>query len=676
MARAEARQAPLAAFDRESALRPVVIENVKPQVDHGRFAIKRTPGEAVVVEADVFVDGHDQLRCLLRHRRGGAREWSEMPMAPLGNDRWRAAFVVTELGRYEYQLTAWVDAFLSWRHDFLRRNTADEDEIAVALQAGAALLREAVKRAPAAAARRLREIARTLTLNVDLAARREIAASDELVELMNASPDRRFATTSEPLAASVEPEQARFSTWYEMFPRSCGAAADEHGTFADCEAMLPRIAAMGFDVLYFPPIHPIGRIKRKGRNSALVPAADDPGSPWAIGAIEGGHKAIHPELGTLEDFRRLVALAHQHGIDIALDIALQCAPDHPYVKEYPEWFRHRADGTIQYAENPPKKYEDIYPFNFATARLPALWEEIRSIFEYWIAQGVHVFRVDNPHTKPFALWEWLIAEIKRDRPEVIFLSEAFTRPRVMHRLAKLGFSQSYTYFAWRNTKQELTEYFTELTATDSRDYFRPNCWPNTPDILTEYLQLGGRPAFMARLVLAATLSANYGIYGPAYELCENRPREPRSEEYLDSEKYEIRPRDLDRPEGLRDFITRVNAARRDNTALQFDWSLRFHPIDNDQLLCYSKTAIDRTAPMLMVVNLDPHHRQSGWVDLNLGELGLDAGEVFQVHDLLSDARYLWHGPHNYVELDPHVCPAHVFRLRRRQRTERDFDYFA
>jgi len=676
MARAEARQAPVVAFDRESALRPVVIENVKPQVDGGRFAIKRTPGESVIVEADIFADGHDQLRCLLRHRRGGAREWSETPMAALGNDRWRASFIVNELGSYEYQLTAWVDAFLSWRHDFLRRNSADEDDIAVALQAGAALLREAIKRAPASAARRLREIARTLTLNIELAARREIATGDELLELMHESPERRFATTSEPLAVSVEPERARFATWYEMFPRSCGPAADEHGTFADCEAMLPRIAAMGFDVLYFPPIHPIGRIKRKGRNNALVPTADDPGSPWAIGAAEGGHKAIHPELGTVDDFRRLVVRAREHGIDIALDIALQCAPDHPYVKEYPEWFRHRADGTIQYAENPPKKYEDIYPFNFATGRLPALWEEIRSIFDYWIEQGVRVFRVDNPHTKPFALWEWLIAEVKRDRPDVIFLSEAFTRPRVMHRLAKLGFSQSYTYFAWRNTKQELTEYFTELTATDSREYFRPNCWPNTPDILTEYLQLGGRPAFMTRLVLAATLSASYGIYGPAYELCENRPREPRSEEYLDSEKYEIRHRDLDGPGGLRDFITRVNAARRDNSALQFDWSLRFHPVSNDQLICYSKTAADRAAAVLMVVNLDPHHTQSGWVDLNLAELGSDAGEVFQVHDLLSDARYLWNGARNYVELDPHVCPAHLFRLRRRQRTERDFDYFA
>ena len=649
---------------------PVVIENVEPQVDGGRFPIKRTPGETVVVEADIFTDGHDSLRCLLRHRRAGAREWLETPMEALGNDRWRGEFVVTELGRYEYQVTGWVDAFLSWRHDFVRRNTADEDDIAVALQSGAALVRDAVKRAPPDAAKRLREIARTLTLDAELAGRRELALSDELTELMNASPDRRSATISEPvLPVVVEPERARYSAWYELFPRSCGPASNAHGTFADVAAELPRIASLGFDVLYFPPIHPLGRVKRKGRNNALVPKADDPGSPWAIGAEEGGHKAIHPALGTLEDFRRLVAQARAMGVEIALDIALQCAPDHPYVKKHPEWFRRRADGSVQYAENPPKKYEDIYPFNFAGPKPAALWEEVKSIFDYWIDQGVQVFRVDNPHTKPFALWEWLIGEIKRERPEIVFLSEAFTRPHVMHRLAKLGFTQSYTYFAWRNTKAE-------LTAGDEREYFRPNVWPNTPDILTAYLQTGGRPAFQIRLVLAATLAANYGIYGPAYELCENRPRAQGSEEYLDSEKYEIRHRDLDRPEGLGSFIARVNAARRDNEALHFDWRLRFHQVDNDQLICYSKTTADEANVVLVVVNLDPHHRQSGWVWLDLDALGVDPAETFQVHDLLTDARYLWRGPSNYVELDPYSCPAHLFRVRRHSHTERDFDYFA
>jgi starch synthase (maltosyl-transferring) len=472
----------------------------------------------------------------------------------------------------------------------------------------------------------------------------------------------------------VERERARYSTWYELFPRSCGSKS--HGAFKDCAVELPRIAAMGFDVVYFPPIHPIGRTKRKGRNNALVPGADDPGSPWAIGAREGGHKAIHPELGTLEDFKRLVAQARNLGVDIALDIALQCAPDHPYVTEHPEWFHRRVDGSVQYAENPPKKYEDIYPFNFASARWSELWDEVKSIFEYWIDAGVRVFRVDNPHTKPFALWEWVIGEITQKHPEVIFLSEAFTRPRVMHRLAKLGFSQSYTYFTWRNTKRELTEYFTELSASDAREYFRPNAWPNTPDILNEYLQTGGRPAFQIRLVLAATLCANYGIYGPAYELCENVSREPGSEEYLNSEKYEIRHRDLRRSDGLGDFIARVNAVRHGNRALHFDWSLRFHSVDNDQLICYSKATDDLSNVMLVVVNLDPHYRQSGWVGLDLAALGVAAEETFQVHDLLAGARYLWHGTRNYVELDPRVCPAHVFRVRRHSHTECDFDYFA
>ncbi len=675
-ARAPVRDAASRAPDSDIALRPVVIESVKPQVDHGRFPIKRTSGETVMVEADVFADGHDQLRCLLRHRQAGSRDWIETPMTLLGNDRWRDEFTVIELGRYEYQLIAWVDAFLSWRHDFVRRNTADEDEIALALQAGAMLVRDAVKRAPAGAAKRLREIARSLTVNVELAARRELALGEELLELMNSSANRSFATISEAFVVGVEPEYARFSAWYELFPRSCGPATRGHGTFADCEAELPRLAAMGFNILYLPPIHPIGRINRKGRNNTLVPNAGDPGSPWAIGSEEGGHKAIHPALGTSADFKHLVAAARDVGIEVALDIALQCAPDHPYVKQHPEWFRRRPDGSVQYAENPPKKYEDIYPFNFASVRWSALWEEILSVFEHWIGHGVRVFRVDNPHTKPFALWEWLIAEIKRERPDVIFLAEAFTRPRVMHRLAKLGFSQSYTYFTWRNSKAELTEYFIELTAGEGREYFRPNAWPNTPDILHEYLQLGGRPAFMTRLVLAATLCANYGIYGPPFELCENKPRQPGSEEYLDSEKYQIKHRDLDRPDGLRDFITRVNAARRDNPALHSDWNLRFHSIDNDQLICYSKVTRERTDAMLMVVNLDWEHTQSGWVDLNLEELGVAGGEAFQVHDLLSDARYLWHGPRNYVELNPHICPAHVFRLRRHERTERQFEYFA
>jgi starch synthase (maltosyl-transferring) len=432
---------------------------------------------------------------------------------------------------------------------------------------------------------------------------------------------------------------------------------------------------MGFDVLYLPPIHPIGYSHRKGKNNVIHAAPGDPGSPWAIGSGAGGHKAIHPELGKLEDFHRLMAEARDYGIEIALDLAFQCTPDHPYVSQHPEWFRHRPDGSIQYAENPPKKYQDIYPLHFETERWRELWRELESVALFWIEQGVRIFRVDNPHTKPFPFWEWLIQGIHKEYPEVIFLAEAFTRPKVMRRLAKLGFSQSYTYFAWRNTKWELTEYFTELMQTEVREYLRPNLWPNTPDILTEYLQFGGRPAFMARLVLAATLGANYGIYGPAFELGEHRAREAGSEEYLDSEKYQIRNWDLQNPESLKDFIARINRIRKDNPALQSDGGLRFHEIDNDQMICYSKETEERENIIVVVVNLDPHHIQSGRVRLLFEDLDLERGRSHQFHDLLTDSRYLWQGRQNTVELNPHVVPAHIFRLRRRVRREQDFDYF-
>jgi starch synthase (maltosyl-transferring) len=432
---------------------------------------------------------------------------------------------------------------------------------------------------------------------------------------------------------------------------------------------------MGFDVLYLPPIHPIGHTFRKGKNNNVVAQSDEPGSPWAIGSEEGGHKSIHSELGTLEDFRQLVDSARSQGIDIALDIAFQCSPDHPYVQEHPEWFKHRPDGSIQYAENPPKKYQDIYPFNFETDNWRELWDELNSVFMYWCEQGVRVFRVDNPHTKPFPFWEWSLSEIKKQYPDTIFLSEAFTRPRVLYRLAKLGFTQSYNYFAWRNTRSELTEYLTELTTTEVAEYCRPNLWPNTPDILPESLQVGGRPAFISRLVLAATLGASYGIYGPAYELMDNTPLEYGREEYFDSEKYEIKQWDTDRPDSLREIVTLVNRARHENPALQSNKRLVFHPTGNDQLIAYSKTTADETNTILTVVNLDPHHTQSGWVDLPLEDLGIEPNQPFQVHDLIGGARYLWNGPANFVELNPHAIPAHIFRVRHRVRTEHDFDYF-
>lgn len=659
----------------EEGTRRVIIEGVTPEIDAGRFPIKRTVGERVVVEADVFADGHEALACVLLYGREDAADWTTVPMTPLVNDRWRGEFGVSELGRYRYTLQAWVDRFTSWRRDLTKRLAAGQD-ITVDLLVGAGLVLEASQRAAGADAERLHQWASMLQRGDTGAEASQMALDEELALLTARYPDQGGATTYDrELVVVVEREKARYSAWYEMFPRSCATAPGQHGTFKDCEALLPYVAAMGFDVLYFPPIHPIGQTHRKGRNNTPVAAPDDPGSPWAIGAEAGGHKAIHPQLGTLEDFRRLIARAGQYGIEIAIDLAFQCSPDHPYVHEHPEWFRWRPDGTVQYAENPPKKYEDIYPFAFETTHWPQLWKELKSVVLFWVQQGVCIFRVDNPHTKPLRFWEWLIGEVKAAHPEVIFLAEAFTRPKIMSYLAKLGFTQSYTYFAWRHTKEELTQYFTELTQTAVREYLRPNLWPNTPDILTEYLQFGGRPACMIRLVLAATLGASYGIYGPAFELCEHLPREAGSEEYLDSEKYELKHWDRARADSLKDFIARVNRIRRENPALQSDWSLRLHPTDNTQLLCYSKQSDDGTNVIVVVVNLDPYHTQAGWVDLPLVALGLDPQQPYQVHDLLGDARYLWHGPRNYVELNPQGVPAAILRVRRRVRTERDFEYY-
>jgi starch synthase (maltosyl-transferring) len=655
-----------------------VVQRVRPEVDGGRFPIKRTVGEAVVVEADAFADGHDQLRCNLRYRRQGAAQWTEVPMQPRGNDRWRGSFTVEQLGRYEYGVLAWVDHFRSWRHDLARRT--DPADIATALQLGADLIEQGAARAGDEDAAILSAWAVSLDGDAPLEQRLKAALDESSARLMDKYPDRRFITRyAHTLEVTVDPERARFSAWYEAFPRSCieapGSEGGGHGSFRDCESRLAYVAEMGFDVLYLPPVHPIGRVNRKGRNNNLVAGPDEPGSPWAIGADEGGHLGIHPELGTLADFRSLVARAEALGIEIALDIAFQCAPDHPWVREHPAWFRWRPDGTVQFAENPPKKYEDIYPFDFESEEWWTLWQELRGVFEFWIEQGVSIFRVDNPHTKAFPFWEWVIGELKREHPQTIFLAEAFTRPAVLHYLAKLGFSQSYNYFPWRNTKPEITGYLTELSSSEGREYLRPNLWPNTPDILPEYLQFGGRPAFMIRLILAATLGASYGIYGPPFELFENEPLRPGSEEYLNSEKYQIRSWDLLRQDTLKELIARINHIRRENPALQYDWNLRFLPIENEEMICYAKTGEELDNIILVVVNLDPYHTQSGWVELPLEEFGLEAGHPYQMHDLLSDARYLWHGTRNYVELVPQEVPAHIFRLRKRVRSERDFDYY-
>lgn len=650
----------------------VVIARVQPELDCGRYPVKRIVGDELVVEADIFADGHDQLAAMLRYRGPGQTEWCEIPMIFLENDRWKAHFVCSSLGIWEYTVIAWIDRFATWQRDLRKRLDAGQD-VTVDLLIGAELIEEATRQAPVPERVELAALAQRLRSGPESA---PLALAPELADQVRRLAPRRFASEyPRILRVVVDRERARFSTWYELFPRSCAREPGRHGTFRDCEEWLPHIAQLGFDVLYLPPIHPIGRTHRKGKNNSLVAGPDDPGSPWAIGSEEGGHDAIHPQLGTLEDFRRFVARARDYGIEIALDLAFQCSPDHPYVRQHPEWFRRRPDGTIQYAENPPKKYQDIYPFDFESEAWQELWHELLRVVRFWIAQGIRIFRVDNPHTKPFSFWEWLIGEVKRDYPEVIFLSEAFTRPKVMYHLAKLGFTQSYTYFAWRNTKAELESYFTELTQTEVREFFRPNVWPNTPDILTEYLQTGGRPAFIIRLVLAATLAASYGIYGPPYELCEATPLAPGSEEYLDSEKYEIRHWNLDAPHSIAPVIAQVNRIRRENPALQQDWTLRFHHVDNDQLIAYSKSSRDLQNVIVTVVNLDPHHRHAGWVTLDLPSLGIDPHVPYQMHDLLSGERYLWAGPRNYVELDPHVMPAHIFVVRRRVRTEHDFEYY-
>ena len=631
-------------------LHRVVVEGVYPEVDSGRFPIKRVLGETIVVSADVHADGHDTLAAVVMYRKHEAVEWTTVMMDPLGNDRWTAQFNVTELGRYEYTIEGWIDRFASWRSELSKKFGAGLD-VTAELVEGAEIVAGT-------------EWAATIADESISQAERVAAALDaNLLQEMELRADRSRATRYDRvLEVIVEPLRARLGAWYELFPRSAGTDPSRSATFDEAAARLPYVAGMGFDVLYLPPIHPIGTSFRKGRNNSLTAGPNEPGSPWAIGGEAGGHKAVEPGLGTLEDFDRFVESARQQGLEIALDLAYQASPDHPYVKEHPTWFRQRPDGTIKYAENPPKKYQDIYPFNFESAEWQSLWHELKSVIEFWIGHGVKIFRVDNPHTKPYRFWQWALADIKRRHPDAIFLSEAFTRPKVMKYLAKSGFSQSYTYFTWRNTKPELTEYFTELTQTDVREYLRPNLFANTPDILHEYLQQGGGPAFQVRFILAATLGASYGIYS-GYELAENVPVKPGSEEYLDSEKYQIRPRDFEQPNSLAELIARVNAIRREHPALQRDWGLRFHNTDNPQLIAYSKRSEDGADIVLVVVNLDPKHMQHGFVQLPLAPWGLTSDAMIEVHDLLSEERYFWRGEWNYVRLDPSLRVAHILAVQ-------------
>ncbi len=716
---AAAGQAPHAVpgLDSRRSVGRVVVEHLQPAVDDGRFPIKRTRGEAVAVTADVFADGHDLLAGVLKYRQGG--EWTEVPLKARDNDSWSAAFTVTELGEYEYTVEAWIDRFGTWLRELVAKSEAGQD-VASELLEGADLIQHAASvrlkpdttqdtasvasgssrteqekasvgsgfsRTDAAttdADLRLLEIADLLRSPIPQPVRVTAARDPELRRLMEARPDRSASTTARPLRVAVDREQARFSAWYEMFPRSCTTDPRRAGTFRDAETRLPAIADMGFDIVYLPPVHPIGKTHRKGRNNTLMASPDDPGSPWAIGSERGGHTAIDPGLGTLDDFDRFVAAARHLGLEVAADIAFQASPDHPWVREHPDWFRHRPDGSIKYAENPPKKYQDIYPFDFESQDAATLWAALRDVFLFWIAHGVTVFRVDNPHTKTFAFWEWVIADVRQRHPETIFLAEAFTRPNVMRYLAKAGFNQSYTYFTWRNSPAELREYLAELTRTSLTEFMRPNFFANTPDILHEYLQTGGRAAFEVRLILAATLSASYGIYS-GFELCENVPVRPGSEEYLNSEKYEIKPRDWNQPGNLNELIARVNEIRHGHPALQVNDTLAFHETENPALLWFSKgvpgplrpsTSSGRPEPVegrgirptyegrvFVVVNTDPHWMQHGRVQVPIHELGIGAHQSYVVEDLLDEARYVWQGEWNYVKLDPAERVAHIFIIR-------------
>ena len=655
----------------------VIIEGVSPEIDRGRFPIKRVVGEVVEVAADIFAEGHDVIEAVVKHRPAGTVEWAEVPMTFLVDDRWTAAFPVEQIGRHEYTVEAWVDRFASWFKELGKKVAAGQD-VSSELLEGAEHIREAVERTTGPDQVELAGWAERLEAGPEMASRVADGTDPDLLALMDRHPDRSRGFTYAPtLQVVVERVRARFGSWYEFFPRSTGKNPGEHGTFQTAADHLDYVAAMNFDVVYFPPIHPIGTAYRKGPNNTLTPGPGDPGSPWAIGSKEGGHKAVHPDLGTLDDFDKLVAKAKSLDLEIALDIAFQCSPDHPYVKDHPQWFKHRPDGTIKYAENPPKKYQDIYPIDFESEDWEALYNELRDVFLFWIDHGVTIFRVDNPHTKPFRFWDWVIGQVMDRHPETIFLAEAFTRPKIMHRLAKGGYPQSYSYFTWRTTKWAIEEYFTELTQTATIEYMRPNLFANTPDILHEFLQVSGRPGFQIRLVLAATLGANYGIYGPTFELCDGTPVKHGSEEYLDSEKYQVRHWNFAEPHSLRAYITRVNQVRRDNPALQADRSLRFLPTDNESIIAYTKTTDDLSDVILAVVNLDPHHVQSGWIRVPVAKLGLSdqPGQSYQAHDLIGDARYLWSGESNFVRLDPQSNPAHIFRIRRKSKTERDFDYF-
>nr|VFK42499.1 MAG: starch synthase (maltosyl-transferring) [Candidatus Kentron sp. TC] len=650
-------------------IQSVIIENITPRVDGGRYPIKRELGDVVNVSAGIYKDGHDKLAAVLRYRKEGGK-WTTAPMTQGENFEWTASFVPDEIGRYQYTIEAWPNAFRTWLDEVTKKHVAGVD-ISSELLEGGRLIAEARERVPKADRERfakfVERIEASLVIGGDVAVK--VVAEPQCAEIMDEFPDKRFATEYSPyLELTVDRVRARFANWYEMFPRSQGRIPGQSGTFDDCIARLPEIEGMGFNVVYFPPIHPIGKTNRKGPNNTLHAGPADPGCPYAIGNELGGHKAVDPDLGTLADFERFVRACHTMGMEVALDFAINCSPDHPYVREHSEWFYKRPDGSIKYSENPPKKYEDIYSLDFHCEDRKGLWNEMKSIIEFWIDHGVDIFRVDNPHTKPVAFWAWMIPEIQKKHPQAIFLSEAFTHPKMMRMLAKVGFTQSYTYFTWRNYKEEIIEYLTELTQGPMKEYYRGNFFANTPDILPTFLQEGGRSAFKIRLVLATTLSSVYGIYS-GFELCENTPV-PGREEYLNSEKYDYKVWDWDRPGNIKDYIAKLNWIRGAHPSLQEYDNLEFYPADSEYILAYGKTMEDeanlneRKDIIVVTVNIDPRHTHEAHVSLPIDKFGIRPEEAYEVHDLLTDARYQWRGETNWVRLDPHVEPAHVFHIRR------------
>jgi starch synthase (maltosyl-transferring) len=648
----------------------VIIDRVMPCIDDGMFPVKRVDGEALQIDAHIFADGHDTLCASLQYRKRGSEEWTEVPFTELPNDEWETAFTPNGIGFWEFRVIAWVDHFRFWLDGFNKKFQTGQN-MSVQLKIGARLAMEAAERANGSDAHRLRTLsAQLINENDNPSLRCVIAQSAEFFDLATRYPDRSRATISKVYPVLVERERALFGSWYEFFPRSWSPVPGKHGTLRDAVLHLPGIRDMGFSIVYLPPVSPIGKTFRKGRNNSLEAAPDDPGSPWAIGSAEGGHKAVNPQLGTIEDFREFVRATNDMGMEVALDIAFQCSPDHPYIKDHPQWFTWRPDGTIQYAENPPKKYQDIVPFNFECEDWQNLWQELKSVFEFWYDQGVRIFRVDNPHTKSMEFWKWCLSSLKEEHPELIFLAEAFTRPKKMYRLAKGGFTQSYSYFAWRNSRDELREYVEELTKTEVAEFFWPNFWPNTPDILHEYLVNGKRNGSIARMVLAGTLCSNWGIYGPAFELYESE-QFPGKEEYNHNEKYEIKKWDWDRPGNLKALIGRFNYIRNTNPALQRLRNITFAETDNPAIIAYVKKTPDLSNIIVTVVNLDPHWTQSGWIDLPLWQMGIGDRESYLMRDLFSQDKpdgmqeaFTWTGRRNFISLRPGAKQAHIFRVEK------------